>query len=498
MPATLLDSFRAALGAGVPLIAIESVDPTQTLAIIVKACNGGRPVIAWDVIRRFRPANPAGQDALAALPQSNSMTPSPVEDLAGLGSLPPRTVIVWYAADNLMTEPTAVQAIWNLRDTFEPTGSCLVLLAPSWRLPAALQNDVLVLTEEYPTADELALAVRSIADDAAGAVKGFKPPTAEQTADYAAILLGLSQFAAKQTLALAVEKTGFNRPKLWDRKCRAVEDTPGLTVYRGSETFEDLGGCENAKRFLRAVLAGNGRPRAIAFWDELEKGLGTGQDTSGVSQDYLGCLLRDMQDSSASGMLLVGPPGCAKSALAKATGNEGGIPLVAFDAGGMKASLVGESERRFREALKRLSAISQNKTLWIATCNATAALPPELRRRFCYGTFFFDLPTAEERDRIWDIYRKALPKGIKCGAADLPDDDNWTGAEIKQCCKIAADLSWPLKEAAAYIVPVARSAADRIQKLREEASGRYLSASYPGVYRFNPAAAPVGRRLNPE
>ena len=34
------------------------------------------------------------------------------------------------------------------------------------------------------------------------------------------------------------------------------------------------------------------------------------------------------------------------------------------------------------------------------------SLPPELRRRFTLGTFFFDLPLREERKAIWDIYFK--------------------------------------------------------------------------------------------
>jgi predicted component of type VI protein secretion system len=40
----------------------------------------------------------------------------------------------------------------------------------------------------------------------------------------------------------------------------------------------------------------------------------------------------------------------------------------------------------------------------------------------------------------------------------------------------------PLTEAATYIVPVVRSSGERIRALREGASGRYVSASKPGVY----------------
>jgi hypothetical protein len=42
-----------------------------------------------------------------------------------------------------------------------------------------------------------------------------------------------------------------------------------------------------------------------------------------------------------------------------------------------------------------------------------------------------------------------------------------------------------LRQSAEYIVPVARSAADQIESLRQQSSGKYLSASHPGVYEYN-------------
>jgi len=114
-----------------------------------------------------------------------------------------------------------------------------------------------------------------------------------------------------------------------------------------------------------------------------------------------------------------------------------------------------------------------------------------LRRRFTLGTSFFDLPSAEEREAIWNIYlRKYEVSG------DLPDDEGWTGAEIKECCRKAYRLKLSLINSARYIVPVSKSAADQIQALRKQASGRFLSASKPGVYEYEerPSSA-SGKRL---
>ena len=63
-----------------------------------------------------------------------------------------------------------------------------------------------------------------------------------------------------------------------------------------------------------------------------------------------------------------------------------------------------------------------------------------------------------------------------------PDDTNWTGAEIKSCCRLASLLDVPLIQAAQNVVPVAVTAGDKIEALRQWASGRVLSADQPGIY----------------
>ena len=175
---------------------------------------------------------------------------------------------------------------------------------------------------------------------------------------------------------------------------------------------------------------------------------------------------------------------CSSDLKSKATGNTAGIPTIAFDLGAMQNALVGESGGRLRTALKVVDAVTNGRSLWIATCNSIGTLPPELRRRFTLGTFFFDLPSAEERAAIWRIYQQNY--GV---SGELPDDDGWTGAEIKECCRKAYRLKQSLRESGEYIVPVSRSAAEQVKTLRQQASGRFISASYPGVYQFQEAAA---------
>lgn len=296
-------------------------------------------------------------------------------------------------------------------------------------------------------------------------------------------LRGLPLFTAEQITAAALSRDGVDLDGLWERKRQMVEQTPGLSVYRGAEKFSDLGGCEAVKGFLGRLISGKKSPKLVVFIDEIEKGLagatsGSG-DNTGVSQDILQNLLTFMEDRQSKGLIFVGPPGAAKSATAKAIGAEAGVMTIQLDLGGLKGSLVGQTEARIRAALQVVSAVSDGEVLFVATCNKEADLPPELKRRFSLGTWFFDLPTREERESIWGIW--AGKYGI--AVQDFPLDHGYTGAEIRNVCDIADRLSISLDEATQYIVPVAVSGAAQLEGLRNAADGRFLNAASTGVYR---------------
>jgi hypothetical protein len=149
----------------------------------------------------------------------------------------------------------------------------------------------------------------------------------------------------------------------------------------------------------------------------------------------------------------------------------------------MKGGLVGKSEAQLRNAFKVVSAVGGNRAFFIMNCNKIASLPPELRRRYTSGTFFFDLPTKEERDVIWKLYTDKYELTARNVGGHF-DDEGWTGAEIRNCCRLAYRQQITLQEAAGYIVPVSKAAAGQIAGLRKQASGAYLSANAPGVYRY--------------
>ena len=79
----------------------------------------------------------------------------------------------------------------------------------------------------------------------------------------------------------------------------------------------------------------------------------------------------------------------------------------------------------------------------------------------------------------------------------FPDDQNWTGAEIRACCRLAALLDVPLVQAAQNIVPVAITAAESVNQLRNWASGRCLSADKTGIYSYTDRPGKKPRRKIP-
>ena len=494
----MIDTFKAARRVATPLISIATPDPAATIQAIHASFKepDNIPMLRWSVVTGIVGLNEKGQAAAAEVTDGDAVlsTGNPTEALIAAAKLQPKSILYFTQAHRYLDQEAVAAAVWELRDLFKADRRTLVLLSPGLTPPAELAPDILSLDEALPTEQQLAEIIKRTMADAE-----LKPePDILEKAVSA--LSGLAAFPAEQATAMSLNGKGLDVAELWQRKRRMISDTPGLSVYDGPEKFDDLGGCANIKQFLRGVLMGRRAARAIVFIDEIEKQLGgaTG-DTSGVTQDQLGALLSFMQDTQATGILLLGPPGSGKSAISKAAGNEAGIPTIQLDLGGTKSSLVGSSEQRLRQALKVITAVSSGRPLFLATCNSLSKLPPELRRRFSLGTFFFDLPTAEERERIWEIYRAKfdIPN-----VEAYPPDDGWTGAEIRNCCDISDRLNIRLTEAANFVVPVAESARDAIERLRRDAGGRFISASSPGSYRYQKittsAPAPAGRAINTE
>jgi SpoVK/Ycf46/Vps4 family AAA+-type ATPase len=237
-------------------------------------------------------------------------------------------------------------------------------------------------------------------------------------------------------------------------------------------------------------------------------------------QQIMASDLRGTELRPPRGVLLVGVPGCGKSLSAKAISAEWRLPLYRLDLGAIMGQYVGQSEGRLREALDTADRVAPC-VLWIdeiekglagsgtdstgvttrlvgqflywlqesparvfvvATANDVRALPQELLRSGRFDDMFFvDLPDAEERREIIQIY---LRKYLR---VPVPDDvveelvrlsDGFAGSDVEAAVKeigyeaIAAadDGDVPVefyRDAFRNIVPLVRSAPERIDEVRQ-------------------------------
>lgn len=495
-----LDQFKAAQRVSTPLLAIRTFDAKsaiERIKALYTSTSENPAVIVWDCVKGLAASNKHAENELstalnyaqttadltASLPEALRVCNHFVQGSNGSTG---EDCIIFISNAHLHLEGNErvpiIQGIWNLRDKFKAQGNMLILLTSNGAiLPNELANDFLIIDEPLPTADDL----RAIITDLYKWSKLEVKLTAEILEESVKALIGLPAFPAEQSAAMCLDSnTGIlDIAGLWERKRQAVNQTRGLQVLQTDADLDNIGGLEQFKQYLEQVMNGKDSPNVILVWDEIEKSFaGMGTDTSGTTTKMGGNVLSWSQDTGMRGCIGVGVPGAGKTEIAKAIANKYGKLCIAFNLADMESGIVGSSNEYLRNAQAVIDSISDKKVLSIATCNKIDSLPAEIQRRFATeGIFFFDAPTEIERESIWKVYRRKY----SIAESDVtPVDKGWTGAEIKNCAMKAYRLNIPLKQAANYIVPVTQSNASTIDVLRRSCSGKYLSASYAGVYKY--------------
>ena len=393
------------------------------------------------------------------------------------------TVLIFENLHRFLGSVELIQAVARQAIAGKHNRAFVVVLAPVTQIPAELDKLFVCVDHELPDHAQLEEIARGVATQD-GELPG--PDELPRVIDAAK---GLTRSEAENAYSLSLVRHGTLKAEtLWEIKAGQLKKSGLVSIHRGSGSFDQLGGLDNLKAFcLRAM--------------------------------------RRQSDGTVSnrprGVLLLSPPGCGKSQFAKALGNETGRPTVVLDVGALLGSLVGQSESNVRAALKLAAAMApcvlfcdeiekalagatssgqtdsgvtarvfgslltwlndhESDVFFVGTCNDASKLPPEFARAERFdGVFFVDLPGRDQKDAIWGIYTRHYGLDVKQAR---PDDANWTGAEIKSCCRLASLLDVPLIQAAQNVVPVAVTAGDKIEGLRHWASGRCLSADRAGVY----------------
>lgn len=469
---------------------IESREHEDALTEIAQLCNREKWNLAtWNLeiglsVSRSSTESVAngGQDPLAA-----------IRSIQAMSSPDSTTLLVLQNFHKFLQSNEIIQALARQLVLGKQHRTFILILSPIVIIPVELEKMFVIIEHQLPTREQLTEIAASVATE-----PGEMPaePDCQRVIDAA---VGLTRYEAEGAFSLSLVRHGQLRADvLWEQKAQLLKKQGQLSLHRGIERFAELGGLDSLKAFcLRALRRQAGANQSVR----------------------------------PRGVLLLSPPGCGKSQFAKSLGNETGRPTLTLDIGSLMGSLVGESERNLRQALrivdamapcilfcdeleKGLSGIYSNgdsgvsarlfghlltwlndhtsDVFFVGTCNDISRLPPEFARAERFdAVVFIDLPTKQQRDHIWELYLQHF------GISDKtrPNDDQWTGAEIKACCRLAALLDVPLAAAAQNIVPVAVTAAESVSKLQTWASGRCLSADRPGIYQSSESASGTRRKL---
>ncbi len=507
---TLIDQLRAARDCSTPLLAVTTPDQPAIAHAIVEHLNGSTPVVSWDRTNGFLPRNKKGKESLEALCAKGEIDSELLQVTTNeahnafrhAANFPKETILIAFSLNRFLHEEQqgqTIQAILNLRDLFKGDQRTLIGLSPDFNLPVEIAHDVILLDDPLPEDEGYSTIIKDLYEGA-----GLKKPTQEIVAGGTRAVRGLSAFEAEQVLAMAIASTGMKSLDLanaWKLKRGAVSKVRGLTMTLDGPDLCDLRGLNNIVNDLNDLWLGPEPPELVMRVDEFDKAFdnlkGAG-DNTGITQDFHQQFLVNMEDNGWIGALLFGVRGGGKTVLSQAIGKAHGVPTIAWDMGQMKQSHVGESESNIRDAFRTVHSIGGSRVLVLATCNKMESFPAELLRRFKMNIYYFDLLTKEEREALWPIYLKKYGHDLK---AERPNDEGWTGAEIRNCCELAYKLRRPVKLVGSnMIVPVTKSDPAGIMRLREQAENKYLSASYPGTYHktTNIEVAPTstGRSMN--
>ncbi|MEQ9358492.1 AAA family ATPase [Coleofasciculus chthonoplastes] len=486
------DEFELLLRARYPLIYIPTLEEERAEVAIAQAAQrlGERAVYLWDFVDGYQ-GNPNDQ----GFGRRN-----PLQALEFVEKIPANAPSIFILRDfhRFLEDISVSRKLKNLARLLKSQPKNLVIVTPQVAIPPDL-TEVLTV-QEFPLPD-----VGEIKAEISRLVAATSQSLSDKVLDeLVRSCQGLSLERIRRVLARAIAVRGQIQPDdvemVLEEKRQSIRQTQILDYYPTSERISDIGGLDNLKDWL------------------LRRG---GAFTERARQYGL---------PHPRGLLLVGIQGTGKSLTAKAIAHHWHLPLLRLDVGRLFGGLVGESESRTRQMIQLAEALAPC-ILWIdeidkafagveskgdsgtasrvfgtfinwlaekkspvfvvATANNIQALPPEMLRKGRFDEIFFvGLPSQDERQAIFELHLGRLrPHNLKNYdlerlAYETPD---FSGAEIEQTLIEAMHIGFSqnrdfttddIVEAASQIVPLARTAQEQIQFLKDwAAAGKARMAS---------------------
>jgi len=474
---------------------VQSHEHEDALAEIARMCRDQQwRLVVWDVNQGLTLNRQ--QDGVSVDTGTNDPLAA-IRSLDALGSTDSSSLLVLVNFHRFLSSPEIIQALAAQIAKGKQNRTFVVVLSPVVQIPVELEKLFVVLEHDLPAREQLHEIARGIAT-----VDGELPEGSEldMLLDAAA---GLTRYESESAFSLSLVRHGRIVPDaVWDLKCQTLKKSGLMQLYRGTEDFSSLGGLASLKAFTKRALLQPSRSNPL---------------------------------KRPRGVLLLSPPGCGKSQFCKCLGKETGRPVLILDVGTLMGSLVGQTEERTRQALQIADAMApcvlmidevekafagvsnsgqtdsgvssrmfgsflswlndhESDVFVVCTANDVGKLPPEFARAERFDAIFFlDFPGGEQKRAIWDLYLRQFELAPD---QKLPNDQQWSGAEIRACVRLAALLDVPLVQAAQNVVPVSATAAESVERLRSWAGGRCLDADRGGIYQGNGAKSTARRKVS--
>lgn len=383
----------------------------------------------------------------------------------------------------------------------------VILISPELIIPDDMQKEITVFEFPLPNVDEIMELLDQIIEDNA-----LNPDLDLRDKELLAKAgLGLTLQEAENAFSRAIVKNrGLNKRAIsviLEEKNQVIKKSGILEFVNTNINISDIGGLENLKSWLNK--------RNNSWLDSAKR----------------------YNLPAPKGVLITGVPGCGKSLTAKAMSAIWQLPLLKLDMGRIFSGIVGSSEQNMRRAIATAEAVAPS-ILWvdeiekglggstgqstdggtstrifgtfltwmqekttpvfvIATANNISNLPPELLRKGRFDEIFFvDLPTENERKKIFDVHLRKKIANSEVGDNITIDDElltklskateGFVGAEIEHVVINALyeaffnnrsvtenDLIFAIKST----VPLSVTQKEQIRSLREWADVRAVSAT---------------------
>lgn len=266
----------------------------------------------WDIIQGFKDHQK----------DTNKPLLDPISPFDEIKKLPQASVIFMKDFHKYIAGVEVYRTVKNILDHLKTNYKHIIFVGPEINIPIELEKDITVFEFGLPSVDLLiAVAERMVEEN-----------ELDITIDHNDIAAGkgLTLNEAENAIAHSIITTGgIDRKIIEDAKLQSVKKSGLMELYM-PEPESNLGGLQCLKEYLHS--------RKIGFTDE--------------------------NLPTPKGILLTGLPGSGKSLTAKVTASVFGFPLLKLDISSLKGSLVGESERKMKQATQLADAIGEC-VIWV-------------------------------------------------------------------------------------------------------------------------------------